>query len=393
MATATTVSATGDEDIDGLLYGRKWSGTVTYSFPDSTSDYVSSSSVSVGLLGVGVDLSVYGGGELQAPDFAQVSAAQQQAVHDAMQQVEAFTNLSIEYAGTDSADIRIAQSSVANPTAYSYYPGNNAGGDVWFGTQTNYQTPELGNYSYLTHLHEIGHALGLKHAHEAGGVAGIAVPTEHDGLEYTVMSYRSYIGSPAGSYGNETWGYPTTYMMNDVRALQQMYGANFTTNSGDTVYTWNAATGEFSVDGVGQGQPGGATGGAAANNVFMTVWDGGGTDTYNFSNYTSGVTADLNPGSYSITSSAQLAYLGSGQYAHGNVYNAYLFDGDLRSYIENAVGGSGGDRLIGNPIDNRLDGGGGADILTGGGGDDTAPGMAATSSRISRPAAGSTRST
>src|SRR5262249_22711650 len=113
MATATTVPATGDQDIDGLLYGRKWTGTVTYSFPDSTSDYVPSSSVSVGLLGVGVDLSVYGGGELQAPDFAQVSAAQQQAVHDAMDQVESFTNLSIEYAGTDSADIRIAQSSVA----------------------------------------------------------------------------------------------------------------------------------------------------------------------------------------------------------------------------------------------------------------------------------------
>jgi hypothetical protein len=29
MATPATVSATGDEDIDGLLYGRKWTGTVT----------------------------------------------------------------------------------------------------------------------------------------------------------------------------------------------------------------------------------------------------------------------------------------------------------------------------------------------------------------------------
>jgi hypothetical protein len=30
------------------------------------------------------------------------------------------------------------------------------------------------------------------------------VPAEHDGLEFTVMSYRSYVGGPAGSYGNET---------------------------------------------------------------------------------------------------------------------------------------------------------------------------------------------
>jgi hypothetical protein len=61
---------------------------------------------------------------------------------------------------------------------------------------------------------------------------------------------------------------------------------------------------------------------------------------YDFSNYTTGVTADLNPGAAS-TSSAQLAYLGGGQSAHGNVYNAYLFNGDPRSYIENAIGGSG----------------------------------------------------
>ncbi len=370
MAIPTTVAATGDQDIDGLLYGRKWSGTVTYSFPDSTSDYGASPSLSVGLLGTTVALVPYGGGELEAPDFAQVSAAQQQAAHAAMEQVAAYTNLSFEYAGTDSADIRIAQSSMANPTAYSYYPGNNAGGDVWFGTQTDYTNPVMGNYAYLTHLHEIGHALGLKHAHEAGGVANVSEPAAHDGLEYTVMSYRGYVGGPAGGYNNETWGYPTTYMMNDIRALQQMYGANFTTNGSDTVYTWNVLTGEFSVNGVAQGQPGGAGADASANNVFMTVWDGGGNDTYDFSNYTTGVTADLNPGAASITSSAQLAYLGGGQSAHGNVYNAYLFNGDPRSYIENAIGGSGADKLIGNAVANHLDGGVGADILTGGGGDD-----------------------
>ena len=62
MATPTTVAATGDQDIDGLLYGRKWSGTVTYSFPDSTSDSVASPSVSVSLLGTTVALVPSGGG-------------------------------------------------------------------------------------------------------------------------------------------------------------------------------------------------------------------------------------------------------------------------------------------------------------------------------------------
>ena len=354
---AAAASSNGDasgQDIDGLLSGWKWSGTVTYSFPDTASDYPAG----------------YGYGE-PTNGFAPVSAMQQQAVHAIMAQVASFTNLTIQFAGTNGADIRIAQSNEANPTAYAYYPGSNEGGDVWFGTQYNYRSPALGSYEYLTHIHELGHALGLKHSHEVGGVANAAVPAAHDALEYTVMSYHSYVGGPATGYTNETYGFPTTFMMNDIRALQEMYGADFTTRSGNTVYAWNPNTGECSIDGVSQGRPGGSGAGAAANVVFMTVWDGGGNDTYDFSSYSTALTVNLNPGAYSITGSAQLAYLGNGQYAHGSVYNAYLFNGDARSYIENAIGGSGGDTLVGNAVGNRLGGGAGADTLTGGGGDDT----------------------
>jgi Ca2+-binding RTX toxin-like protein len=354
LATVTSVSATGNRDIDGLLSGLKWSGTLTYSFPDSSSDYAAG----------------YGYGEPRATGFAQVSSMQQQAVHSIMAEIAGFTNLSIQFAGTNSADIRIAQSTEANPTAYAYYPGSDEGGDVWFGTQYGYRSPTLGTYEFSTHLHEVGHALGLKHAQEAAGVANVAVPTAHDALEYTVMSYRSYVGGPTTGLTNETYGFPTTFMMNDIRALQEMYGADFTTRSGNTIYAWNPDTGECSIDGVGQGRPGGSNAGAAANVVFMTVWDGGGNDTYDFSSYSTPLSVDLNPGSCSIAATAQLAYLGNGQYAHGNVYNAYLFNGDTRSYIENAIGGTGGDALVGNATGNRLDGGAGADSLTGGGGDD-----------------------
>ena len=34
MATAVSVSATNNSEIDGLLAGVKWSGTITYSFPN-----------------------------------------------------------------------------------------------------------------------------------------------------------------------------------------------------------------------------------------------------------------------------------------------------------------------------------------------------------------------
>jgi len=42
----------------------------------------------------------------------------------------------------------------------------------------------------------------------------------------------------------------------------------------------------------------------------MTVWDGGGQDTYDFSNYSTGVTVNLAPGSWTTTSATQLANLG-----------------------------------------------------------------------------------
>src|SRR3989337_736612 len=120
MATAVSQGATGNAYIDGVLSGVKWSGTVTYSFPDSATDYPGG----------------YGSGE-QFNDFAQISAQQQTAVHSIMQQIGNYTNLTITFAGTDGADIRMAHSDDANPTAYAYYPDNNSdgtGGDVWFAT-------------------------------------------------------------------------------------------------------------------------------------------------------------------------------------------------------------------------------------------------------------------
>ena len=53
--------------------------------------------------------------------------------------------------------------------------------------------------------------------------------------------------------------------------------------------------------------------------------DGGGTDTYDFSNYTTGVSVSLQPGGWTTTSTAQLANLGAGHTAIGNIANAYLY--------------------------------------------------------------------
>jgi serralysin len=359
-ATSVGVSETGTRSLDALLSGTRWSGTITYSFPDSRSDYET--------------------GYAEATDaFTQVSFAQRQAArfildgHSpysggpkmALMGVEGFTNASLSDSGFDGADIEIGQSASANPTAYAYYPGNSPyGGDVWFGDSYDYRSPEVGNYAFLTILHELGHALGLKHPHEASGVSGATAATARDALEYSVMSYKSYPGQAAVGYTNETFGFPQTYMVDDIAALQALYGADYTTRGGNNVYSWSPTTGETYVDGVGYGAPGGGAGGSA-NRVFLTVWDGGGIDTYSFANYTAALAIDLRPGSFSTTGMAQRAYLGNGHYAQGNIYNALLHEGDPRSLIENAIGGSGDDRITGNDAANKLEGRVGSDILDG----------------------------
>jgi serralysin len=346
--------------LDALLSGSQWSGTLTYSFPDIRGDYETGYSEA-------------------SNGFSQVSSAQMQAVRYILEgasrhsggprmsltSVESFTNLSVSDAGSGLADIRLGQSYSADPTAYAYLPSSHpAGGDVWFGTQINYRNPQVGTYAFATVIHELGHSLGLKHPHDMDDAYSVTLPSSLDAMEYTIMSYRSYVGQTASGYRNEGYGFAQTYMMYDIAALQTMYGADFTTHSTDTQYRWNPTTGEAYVNGTGQGAPGGGIGGSA-NRIFQTIWDGGGVDLYDFSNYTTDLRVDLRPGRTTLLSSTQQAYLGDGKYASGNVYNALQYQGDTRSLIERAKGGTGDDRLIGNTAANSLSGRDGHDTLYG----------------------------
>ena len=369
-ATGVFVSQTGNPLIDGILAGSAWNGPVTYGFPTSPSDYPSDYPNSP-----------------QTQDFSPLNQVQTDAVRTILDtafsstargafSVEGFTNLDFSQESNGAiADMRFANSSQANPTAYAYYPGPDNNGDTWFGTDaTNgYDAPAVGNYAWATFLHEIGHALGLKHGHEAdsypGGGTAPALPTQYDTTEYTVMTYRSFVGGDAvNGYTNEAGGYPQTYMMLDIAALQRMYGADYTANAGDTVYRWTPDSGVTSINGEAVLTP-------TDNRIFATIWDGGGTDTYDLSAYTTNLQIDLNPGSHSAFSSVQLANLGDNNgttvFASGNSYNALLFDGDTRSLIENAIGGSGADTIQGNQAANTLTGNAGDDQLFGSTGNDT----------------------
>ena len=355
MPAVTAYSLTADPYLDGVLGDAKWAvGSLTYSFPTSGSYYGS----------------FYGQGE-NVTKFAAFNAAQQDAVRSVLQMYASVTNLSfVEIAETSSqhADLRFAMSDKFG-TAWAYTPSPAPeGGDAWFnGSSGHYTAPVKGGYGFLTFLHEIGHALGLEHTHEH-----IAMPTERDSLEYSVMSYRSYVGaSNLTGYVNEKGGFAQSPMIYDIAALQHMYGADFTTNAGNTTYSWSQASGEFLVNGIGQGTP-------VANRVFQTVWDGGGIDTYDLSAYAAPLTLSLEPGAWVTLSALQLAKLhwDGSALAAGNVANALLYNGDTRSLIENAQGGSAGDSLTGNAAANTLVGNGGNDRLAGCGGNDVLDGGA-----------------
>ncbi|HEY0013014.1 MAG TPA: M10 family metallopeptidase C-terminal domain-containing protein, partial [Allosphingosinicella sp.] len=361
MGFVSKTLRSGDPYIDGLVSEYHWIGIVRFSFPTRASDWTGYSGVP-------------GADQVDHSPKA-LTAEQQAAALRVLTELERITNLDLRDWSFSPSEGEIRFGRTADPsmdTAAAYLPGDHpVDGDVWFSSRYgDYLAPIAGNYDYFTFLHEIGHAVGLEHPHE-GGPFG-RTPADRDHMSWTVMSYRSYQGGDEG-YTNDEADFPQTYMLSDIAALQHLYGANYSANSGDNVYSWNPETGVFSTDGAVSIIPRG-------NRVFMTIWDGGGTDTYNFSNYDLALQVSLAPGAWSLLRSAQAADLGEGHYAPGNVANAHLHKGNTASLIENAIGGWGDDAITGNQAANRLegrsgddtlDGAAGADTLIGGSGNDT----------------------
>jgi len=176
MTATSSVAYTGNLDIDGVLSGVKWaSNQLTFSF-------ASLATVGTGdLLGIGVQT---------------FSATQQDAVRAILASISGFASLSfteVKETSSTQGTLRFGEAAT-EITSYGYYPSSSSqGGDAWF-NPVDYNSPKKGNYAWLTMMHETGHTLGLDHGHEGT----YALPPEHDSLEFSVMTYRSYVGGRHG---------------------------------------------------------------------------------------------------------------------------------------------------------------------------------------------------
>lgn len=353
----SAIAATGVVQVDGLLGSTQWARpadggplVLTYSFAWAGGAAVFDGNYS----------------SLREPSQGSaLGALQQQAVREALAAWAAVANVRfVEVAETADVvgDLRFAVTGVGNmpgATAWAYYPHDRAaaGGDVWItrsaiDTYASARDWQSGGEGFATVLHEIGHALGLKHSFEGTP----ALPEALDNRQYTVMTYSLHphgiygevTAAPQGGQNYEYWALaPQTPMLFDIAAAQHLYGANDGYRTGDDFYD---------LDPLGP--------------TLRTLWDAGGHDTLSAARFTKGVTLDLNPGAYSSLPAWQDPHEVNPQwpfnYGENNLAIAW------GTVIENAIGGSGDDVLLGNDANNRLQGGAGNDWLDGRGGIDTA---------------------
>lgn len=359
--TAVDISAA---DAEGLYAFFEWDQSrVTFSFSETASEYPTG----------------YSSFNEPANGFQALQEVTRGHLRDAFALFDEIIALEITEVG-GTGDIAIAGSTVPF-VALAYSPGRtNAAGDIWLNLQTSFLdglktqgTNVLGAYEYVTLLHEIGHSFGLKHGHESTARNPETLPTEFDALQYSLLTYRSFIGdNDVSSYNVFTNQYPQSLMVLDIAALQELYGANFAARAGDTIYRFDPNTGGLSVNGVLEETP-------AANIVFRTLWDGGGTDTLDLSSYTTDLAIDLRPGQgtdLDVGGNNQRAQLAPGVFVDFHIYQSLLHQDNPASLIENAVAGSGDDTLVGNAANNLLVGGAGDNTLFGGAGIDVFGGFA-----------------
>lgn len=331
---------TGDYRIDALLAGSdlRWHATtlegtvaLTYSFMSSPPIYANQSQ--------------------DARSFGVMTNQQKVAVREILTTFSSHFNITfteVQDSKTSYGQLRFGNNIQAATVGYAYYPdqslGDNAG-DIYINklsAASQITNVERGTDAYATLIHEIGHALGLKHPGNYNAGSSFIESSNNErsiltGIEdselFSIMSYTPHYQEleriNLGPY--------------DHAALAYLYGEKLI-NTGDDIYTLTDHNGR----------------------IVETIYDDGGTDTLDASRLTSAVTLNLNVAALGTLSSVGLT--SDGQAAIDNLSLG------LNSVIENATGGSGDDKLVGNSTNNTLTGNDGDDTLIGQLGNDSMTG-------------------
>ncbi|RYZ10617.1 MAG: hypothetical protein EOO24_08595, partial [Comamonadaceae bacterium] len=280
------------------------------------------------------------GGTTEVLQFVAPNASQQSVLAIALRGWSDLIRPAFVQTDSANSNIDIAYSgSLGGAYALTYFPSR---GTVWMdSTSASLTAPVIGRYGFMAIVHEIGHALGLNHMGSYDGAGAWAPSSYQDSVVYTLMSYfgpNAFQSSPdvadADWIGLDGQAYqPQTPMLNDVMAIQSIYGASTTTRAGDTVYGFHAAPDPV-YDFNSNAHP------------ILTLYDAGGTDTLDLSGWASDAEIDLRPGSFSS--------------ANGMTRNIAIA---RNTQIENLAGGGGHDRLTGNSAANWIDGGDGNDLI------------------------------
>ncbi|MGE0204776.1 MAG: M10 family metallopeptidase C-terminal domain-containing protein [Hyphomicrobiaceae bacterium] len=249
---------------------------------------------------------------------------------------------------TDIADANLVEYKRTDPGAFHQYPLADQVEGKFDSTHPEWTLTSLdpGGGMFSTVLHELGHAMGLAHTWEASegatvwpGLYDPNAPTSGPLADTPYNSVMTYNGDPVVMAPGRTadWGNIASMMAVDIAALQAMYGANTTYNSGDNIYTLPDAN----TFGTG----------------WTSIWDTGGIDRIVYDG-TRDATIDLRAATFDPNVPG-----GELSFADGVVGGFSIARGVI---IEDAFGGAGGDVIYGNEFGNILHGRDGVDHIHGG---------------------------
>lgn len=282
-------------------------------------------------------------------DFIRFSAQQEAQTRLVLKSWADVASLSFREAASGSeGHLSLANYSISHgEAAFAYYPYLGYGqGQSWYWVSDQYRynaDASLNSYGRQTLAHEIGHNLGLAHPGDYDARFGFpsyeqSAPYAEDSRAYSVMSYWGEYNTGANFAG----AYASAPLLDDIAAIQLLYGANMQTRAGGTVYGFNSNSQREEMSAL-----------SNHDKLIFSVWDAGGQDTFDFSGYSANQRIDLHQGGFSDVGGLV-----------GNVSIAQGVD------IERAKGGLGNDLLVGNALANDIWGNAGKDVISGEGGAD-----------------------